>query len=125
MKQKLKSRLLEEIIASDVQMTPPLQQNPKKKNLLMKVKEESEKDGLKVNIHKTKITVSSPNTSRQIHGKIVERVRDFNFGAPKSLQIVTAPMKFKDTCSLESSIALIIHASKVMLKILQASFRNM
>ena len=69
MKQKLKSRLLEEIIASDVQMTPPLQQNPKKKNLLMKVKEESEKDGLKVNIHKTKITVSSPNTSRQIDGK--------------------------------------------------------
>ena len=91
----------------------------------MKVKEESEKDGLKVNIHKTKITVSSPNTSKRIHGKTVGTVRDFNFGAPKSLQIVTAPMKFKDTCSLDSSIALITHASKVMLKILQASFSNM
>ena len=91
----------------------------------MKVKEGSEKVGLKVNIHKTKIMVFSPNTSRQIHGKIMETVRDFNSGALKSLQIVTAPMKFKDTCSSDSSIALTSHTSKVMLKILQASFSNM
>ena len=90
----------------------------------MKVKEGSEKVGLKVNIHKTKIMVFSPNTSRQIHGKIMETVRDFNSGALKSLQIVTAPLKFKDTCSSDSSIALTSHTSKVMLKILQASFSN-
>ena len=73
------------------------------KNLLMKVKEESEKVGLKLNIQKTKIMASGPITSWQIHGETMETVRDFNFGAPKSLQIVTAAMKIKDTCSLEEN----------------------
>ena len=70
------------------------------KSLLMKVKEESEKVGLKLNIQKTKIMESSPITSWQIDGEIVETVTDFILGAPKSLQMVTAAMKLKDTCSL-------------------------
>ena len=65
----------------------------------MKVKEESEKAGLKLNIHKTKIMASGPITSWQIDGEAMETVRLF-FGAPKSLQMVTAAMKLKDTCSL-------------------------
>ena len=72
----------------------------KLKSLLMKVKEESEKVGLKVNIQKTKIMVSGPITSRQIDGETVETVSDFILGAPKSLQMVTAAMKLKDTYSL-------------------------
>ena len=68
------------------------------KSLLMKVKEESEKIGLELNIQKTKIMASSPITSWQIDG---ETVADFIFGAPKSLQMVTAVMKLKDTCSLK------------------------
>ena len=71
------------------------------KSLLMKVKEESEKVGLKLNIQKTKITASSPITSWQIDGETVETVSGFIFWAPKSLQMVTAAMKLKDTCSLE------------------------
>ena len=71
------------------------------KSLLMKVKEESEKVGLKFNIQKTKIMTSSPITSWQIDG---ETVRDFNFGAPKSPQMVTAAMKLKDSCSLEENL---------------------
>ncbi|MES7249009.1 hypothetical protein U6R82_12170 [Cutibacterium acnes] len=67
----------------------------------MKVKEESEKVGLKLNIQKTKIMASSPITSWQIDGKTV---RDFIFWAPKSLQVVTAAMKLKDTCSLEEKL---------------------
>ena len=67
----------------------------------MKVKEESEKVGLQLNIQKTKITASGPITSCQIDGKTVETVTDFIFGAPKLLQMVTAVMKLKDTCSLE------------------------
>ena len=66
------------------------------KNLLMKAKEESEKVGLKLNIQKTKIMASGPITSWQIDGEIVETVTDFILGASKSLQIVTAAMKFKD-----------------------------
>ena len=66
------------------------------KSPLMKVKEESEKVGLKLNIQKTKIMASGPITSWQIHGETMETVRDFNFGAPKSLQIVTAAMKIKE-----------------------------
>ena len=62
----------------------------------MKVKEESEKAGLKLNIQKTKIMVLRPITSQQIDGETMETVRDFIFGAPKSLQIVTAAMKLKD-----------------------------
>ena len=71
------------------------------KNLLMKVKEGSEKAGLKLNIQKTKIMASGPITSRQIDGETVETVADFIIGAPKSLQMVTAAMKLKDTYSLE------------------------
>ena len=69
---------------------------------LLKVKEESEKVGLKLNIQKTKITVSGPITSWEIDGETVEVVSDFLFwGAPKSLQMVTAAMKLKDAYSLE------------------------
>ena len=71
------------------------------KNLLMKVKEESEKVGLKLNIQKTKIMASGPMTSWQIDG---ETVADFIFWAPKSLQIVTAAMKLKDAYSLEGKL---------------------
>ena len=67
----------------------------------MKVIEESEKVGLKLNIQKTKIMVPGPITSWQIDGKIIEMVIDFILGAPKSLQMMTAAMKLKDACSLE------------------------
>ena len=74
------------------------------KSLLMKVKEESEKVGLKLNIQKTKIVASGPITSRQIDGETVETVSDFIFWAPKWLQIVTAAMKLKDVYSLEEKL---------------------
>ena len=74
------------------------------KSLLMKVKEESEKVGLKFNIQKTKIMASGPNTSWQIDGETMETVTDYFGGAPKSLQMVTAAMKLKDTCSLEEKL---------------------
>ena len=74
------------------------------KSLLMKVKEESKKVGLKLNIQKTKIMASGPITSWQIDGETVETVTDFNFWAPKSLQMVTAAMKLKDACSLEEKL---------------------
>ena len=74
------------------------------KSLLMKVKEKSEKVGLKLNIQKTKIMASGPITSWQIDGETVETVRDFIFWAPKSLQMVTAAMKLKDTYSLEGKL---------------------
>ena len=74
------------------------------KSLLMKVKEERENVGLKLNIQKTKIMASGPITSWQIDGETVETVTDFIFGAPKSLQMVTAAMKLKDTCSLEGKL---------------------
>ena len=70
----------------------------------MKVKEESEKTGLKLNVQKTKITASGPITSWQIDGETVERVTDLFFWAPKSLQMVTAAMKLKDACSLEEKL---------------------
>ena len=70
----------------------------------MQVKEESEKDGLKLNIQKTKIMESGPITSWQIDEETVETVSDFIWGAPKSLQMVTAAMKLKDTCSLEEKL---------------------
>ena len=70
------------------------------KSLLMKVKEESEKVGLKLNIWKTKIMASGPITSWQIDGETVETVTDFILGVPKSLQMVIAAMKLKDTYSL-------------------------
>ena len=74
------------------------------KSLLIKVKEESEKVGLKLNIQKTKIIASSPITSWQIDGGTMKTVRDFFGGAPKSLQMVTAAMKLKDACSLEGKL---------------------
>ena len=74
------------------------------KSLLMEVKEESEKVGLKLNIQKTKIIASSPITSWQIGGLIMETRRDFIFLGPKSLQMVTAAMKLKDVCSLEEKL---------------------
>ena len=74
------------------------------KSLLMKVKEESEKVGLKLNIQKTKIMAFGPITSWQIDGETVETVSDFIFWAPKSLQIVIAAMKLKDAYSLEGKL---------------------
>ena len=74
------------------------------KSLLMKVREESEKTGLKLNIEKTKIMASGPITSWQIDGETMETVIDFILGSPKSLQMVTAAMKLKDTCSLEEKL---------------------
>ena len=74
------------------------------KSLLMKVKKESEKFDLKLNIQKTKIMASDPFTSWQIDGETVETVTDFILGAPKSLQMVTAAMKLKDACSLEEKL---------------------
>ena len=70
----------------------------------MKVKEESEKVGLKLNIQKTKIMISGPITSWQIDGEMVETVSDFFGGAPKSLQMVTAAIKLKDAYSLEGKL---------------------
>ena len=86
-----------------MQMTPPLRQKVKRnlKSLLMKVKEESEKVGLKLNIQKTEIMVSGPITSWEIDG---ETVSDFIFWAPKSLQMVTAAILLKDACSLEEKL---------------------
>ena len=77
------------------------------KSLLMKVKEESEQVGSKLNIQKTKIMASGPIPPWEIDGETVETVEtvsDFIFGAPKSLQIVTAAMKLKDACSLEEKL---------------------
>ena len=74
------------------------------KSLLMKVKEENEKVGLKLNIQKTKIMASAPITSWEIDGETVEMVSDFIFWAPKSLQMVIAAMKLKDTYSLEGKL---------------------
>ena len=74
------------------------------KSLLMKVKEESEKVGLKLNIQKTKIMASGSITSWQIDGETMETVTELFWGTPKSLQMVTAAMKLKDTCSLEEKL---------------------
>ena len=74
------------------------------KSLLMKVKEGSEKVGLKVNIQKTKIMATGPITSWQIDGETMETVRSFILGAPKSLQILTAAMKLKDACALKRNL---------------------
>ena len=74
------------------------------KSLLMKVKEESEKVGLKLNVQKAKIMASGPIASWQVDGQTVETVTDFSFGAPKSLQMVTAAMKLKDAYSLKGKL---------------------
>ena len=70
----------------------------------MKVKEESEKVGVKLNIQKTKIMAFSPITSWQIDGETIETVRDYFGGAPKSLQMVTAAVKLQDACFLEEKL---------------------
>ena len=70
----------------------------------MKVKEESENVGLNLNIQKTKIMASGPITSWKINGETAETERDFIWGAPKSLQMVTSTMKLKDACSLEEKL---------------------
>ena len=87
-------------------MTPPLWQKVKRnfKSLLMKVKEESGKVGLKLNIQKTKIMASGPITSWEIDGETVATVADFIFWAPKSLQMLIAAMKLKDAYSLEGKL---------------------
>ena len=74
------------------------------KSLLMKVKEESEKVGLKLNTQKTKIMASGPITSWEIDGETMETVTDYFSWAPKSLQMVTAAMKLKDACSLREKL---------------------
>ena len=74
------------------------------KSLLMKVKEESQEVGLQLNIQKTNNMASGPITSWQIDGVTLELVRNFILGAPKSLQMLTAAMKLKDTCSLEEKL---------------------
>ena len=102
----MESRLLEEIsITSDVDDTTIMAESEKElKSLLIKVKEESEKVSLKLNIRKTKIMASGPITSWQIDGETVETVSDFIFWAPQSLQMVAAAMKLKDTYSLEGKL---------------------
>ena len=101
-KHKLESRLLGEInnlrYADDT--TLMAESEEELTSLLMKVKEESEKVGLKLNIQKTKIMAASPITSWQIDGETVDTVADFILGAPKSLQMVIAAMKLKDAYSL-------------------------
>ena len=76
----------------------------KQQNLLMKVKEDSEKVGLKLNMQKTKIKASGSITSWQIDGETMERMRVYFGGAPKSLQMVTAAMKLKEACSLKEKL---------------------
>ena len=98
MKHKLESRLPGETsITSDMQVTPPVWQKANRLFILMKVQEESEKAGLKVNIPKTKIMTSGPDASWQIDGETMETVTDFFSWAPKSLQMVAAAMKLKKT----------------------------
>ena len=106
MNQKLESRLLGEIsIASDMQVIPLVMAESEEalKSLLMKVKQKSEKDGLKLNIQKTKIMASGPVTSWQIDGEKWKRLISFSW-APKSLRIVTAATKLKDAYSLEEKL---------------------
>ena len=84
--------------------TTLMEEREELKSLLMKVKEESEKVGLKLNIKKTKIMASGHMTSWQIDGETMETVTDFIFWAPESLQMVIAAMKLKNACSLEEKL---------------------
>ena len=106
MKHKLGSRFPGEIsITSDKQMTTLMAEcKGELKSLLMKVKKESEKVGLKLNIQKTKIKASGPITSWQIDGEQWKQWQPLFWGASKSLQMVTAAMKLKDACSLEEKL---------------------
>ena len=104
MKHKLELRLPGEISnTSDTQMIPPLWQKAKK-SLLTKVKEESEKVGLKLNVQKTKTMTSGPITSWQIDGETVETVADYILKGSKTLQMVTSAMKLEDAYSLEGKL---------------------
>ena len=105
MKHKLVSRLLGEIsITSDTQMTKNPKAESKELKGLLKVKEESEKVGLKLNIQKTKIRSSSFIPSWQIDEETMQTVTDFIFSAPKALWTITAAIKLKGTCSLEEKL---------------------
>ena len=106
MKHKLESRLLREIsITSDIDDTTLMAESKEElKSLLMKVKKENEKVGVKLKIQKTKILAFGPITSLQIDGKTVERWEILFGGAPKSLLMVTAAMKLKDACSLKEKL---------------------
>ena len=104
MKHKLESRLLGEISITSDDTTLMAESEEKLKSLLMKVKVESEKVGLKLNVQKTKITASGSITSWEIDGETVETVSDFIFGAQKSLQVVIAAMKLKEAYSLEGKL---------------------
>ena len=84
--------------------TTLMEESEELKSLLMKVKEESKKVDLKLNIEKTKIMASGPITSWEIDGETVETASDFILGAPKSVQMVIAAMKLKDACSLEGKL---------------------
>ena len=99
---KIAGRNINNLIYADD--TTLMAESEELKSLLMKVKVESEKVGLKLNIQKTKIMASCPFTSWQIDGETVETVTDFIWGAPKSLQMVTSAMKLKDACSLEENL---------------------
>ena len=101
MKHKLESRLPGEISITSDDTTLMAESEEELKSLLMKVKEQSKKVGLKLNIQKTKIMASGPITSWQIHGKQWKQWLTSFWGAPKSLQMVTAAMKLKDIYSLE------------------------
>ena len=105
-KQKLESKMLEEIsVTLDRRWHHPMEEGEDQlKSFLMKVKQESEKVGLKLNIQKTKIMASGPITSQQIDGETMETVREFILGSPKSLQMVTAAMKLKDACYLKEKL---------------------
>ena len=98
---KIARRNIDNRYADDTTLIP---ESEELKSLLMKVKEESEKVGLKLNIQKTKIMASGPIASWEIDGERVETVSDFIWGAPKSLQMVTAAMKLKDAYSLEEKL---------------------
>ena len=104
-KHKLESRLPGEVsITGYADDTILMVESEELKSFLMKVKEESEKVGLKLNIQKTKIMASGPINSWQIDGETVETVAEFFLGAPKSLQMVIAAMKLKDAYSLEVKV---------------------
>ena len=106
-KHKLESRLLGEMsITSDMADNTTLRAENEEelKSLLMKVKEETENTGLKLNIQKTKMMTSGPITSWQIDGKAIETVTGFIYGSSKSLQMMTAATKLKDACFLEKKL---------------------
>ena len=96
--------VMEDIDNGKATLTLMAESEEERKSLLMKVKDKSEKFGLKLNIQKTKIMAYGPITSWQIDGETVETLADFILGAPKSLQMVIAAMKLKDAYSLEGKL---------------------